>query len=64
MKYSTIEGRILQSYAKISRKTAIHLIDTLMRYIFDQKMQSVLNPEHDFFEYYLQLQKLKEELGS
>lgn len=42
----------------------MHSIDILMRYILEQKMQSVLNPEHEFFEYYLQLQKLKEELDS
>ena len=67
--YSTIEGVILQTInqpVKMNKKEIlldpIAMCEELMSHIFDSEFGGELDPNHRFFECYLQLQLLKEKM--
>ena len=67
--YSTIEGVILQTInqpVKMNKKEIlldpIEMTEELMSHIFDCEFGGELDPNHRFFECYLQLQLLKEKM--
>ena len=66
--YSTIEGVIRQTINQpiMNKKEIlldpIEMTEELMTHIFDSEFGGELDPNHRFFEYYLQLQLLKEKM--
>lgn len=62
LKYSSIEGRIRQTIGKITNEGAIYMIDELMYFILHEQMRGKLRPDHRFFDLYLQLQLLREQI--
>jgi len=67
--YSTIEGVILQTInqpIKMNKKEIlldpIEMTEELMTHIFNAEFGGELDPNHRFFECYLQLQLLKEKM--
>jgi len=68
-RYSTIEGVILQTInqpIKMNKKEIlldpIDMTEELMTHIFNAEFGGELDPNHRFFECYLQLQLLKEKM--
>ena len=64
--YSTIEGVILQTINQPIMKERlldpIEMTEELMTHIFNAEFGGELDPNHRFFECYLQLQLLKEKM--